>query len=333
MTLADRFFANAEGQVWALDRATGDTRFLEDGTATEMRATVREQWRCPWPDCLGEITTVSGSNRHHWRHLDGNPHKSAPESEDHLAAKAMLAAWARRQAPKATVREEGTLKEPATRFHRRADVLVTWPEGQQVALEVEYKAFVTADWGRKQDAYTAQGIVCSWAFGHRGKHVTLRRIDSVVRVSLREPAPHVAAAGLPVLVVHPDHQLVGTVVVDGTPEGKGQWWDPANLPGVGVRLPGEGDTKGRLVIEELDACRLDRDRGIVTPAMEQVWADREALTARAAEAAKAYREEQERRLQESRMPLRSVGAGRSPFVPAKGYHCYQCQFRDLVGKN
>lgn len=104
-------------QVWAVDRASGERRFLPDGQALAFKEVAKRDWCCPTPGCDVQITTVSGSaQRHHFRHLQTSPHVSDGESEAHLAAKAMIADWAEGRLahiPGATAAEEiATEKHP-----------------------------------------------------------------------------------------------------------------------------------------------------------------------------------------------------------------------------
>src|SRR5690349_13565123 len=158
-------------QVWAVDRATGEPRFLTEGEAVTLRPIAKAEWRCPVPDCGVQITTVGGSSRrHHFRHNEPAPHASDGESEFHLGAKAMLAEWARARVPDGgSVREEHSVKHPETRQQRIADVMVTWPDGQLTAFEVEYKNYLPEDWAAKQanyDGHDPAPIPCVWVFGH-----------------------------------------------------------------------------------------------------------------------------------------------------------------------
>lgn len=200
-------------QVWALDRATGQPYYLEQGQAPVLRDRARSEWRCPVPGCSVEITTVGGDRRHHFRHLrlEDVPHASDGESEAHLAAKAMLAVWAAaRLPPGTTVREEETVKDPATALHRIADVMVTWPNAAKTAFEVEYKPYTPEAWRQKQADYGTHRVPCVWLLGHtRVKPVpppkgALVEWSNMVKVPALGAA--FAAKGRHVLVINPDDQ-------------------------------------------------------------------------------------------------------------------------------
>ena len=164
--------------------------------------------------------------------------------------------------------------------------------------------------------------------------------------------PHaVAARGLPVLHVNPEERLIGTVVVDGDPEDMHGWWTPGRLPNIGRRLPRAGDYLGRLVVCSIDDCRLDPIRGLVTPVMDEVAAEREAR----AERARPLQEEASRRNSERALALQRQNAQHAPPTedpvpstpqapptvssasapaatpPGPAYHCIQCAHREIVG--
>ncbi len=137
-------------------------------------------------------------------------------------------------------------------------------------------------------------VVAVWLFGHLHRYLAQpprpagqpegRPWDEVL---LRELPRAVAAAGMPVLHVNPLERTVGTVVVDGVPldqaRKRPRWSAHDDLSHVGLRLPRAGDFQGRLVVCPVDDCRLDPDRGLVTPAMDAAAASRIAVDAAAEE--------------------------------------------------
>lgn len=284
-------------QVWAVDRASGEPRFLPDGEALAWRAVAKAEWRCPVPDCGVQITTVGGSSRrHHFRHNEPAPHASDGESEFHLGAKAMLAEWARQRVPEgALVREEHSVKHPATNQQRIADVMVTWPDGRLTAFEVEYKNYAPEDWAAKQadyDSHHTGPVPCLWVFGHtkikRPRAGSFDADDDPRNVRLPLLAQRWLAAGRPVLAVNPVTREVSTLLARYSPDGH---------PG----YPRATDTLGHLHVDSLDACDLDADRGIVTPTMRLVDAaekHREELRRREAETERS-RLDAERKQQEA----------------------------------
>lgn len=284
-------------QVWAVDRATDEPRFLPDGEAVALRPVAKAEWRCPVPDCGVQITTVGGSSRrHHFRHNEPAPHASDGESEFHLGAKAMIAEWARARVPDgADVCEEHSVKHPETRQQRIADVMVTWPDGQLTAFEVEYKNYAPEHWAAKQanyDGHDPAPVPCVWVFGHtkiKRPRAGSYDFDADPRnVRLPLLGQRWLAAGRPVLAVNPVTREVGTLLAEFSRDGH---------PG----YPRPTDTLGRLHVDPLDACDLDPVRGIVTPTMRLVDAAeerREELRRREAEA-EHKRQEADRKRREA----------------------------------
>ena len=85
----------------------------------------------------------------------------------------MLAAWAKSH-PEKSVREEETIKDAASRMHRRADVMATLTTtGTKVAFEVEYKPFSPEEWAAKHAEYLALGIIPVCVFGHTHRYLDL----------------------------------------------------------------------------------------------------------------------------------------------------------------
>lgn len=151
------------GFVWGVDRRTGDPWFLPDGTAELNRAHVKSFIRCPVPDCAAQLTTVSLTRgRDHLRHLtDGLP-KHSVESRAHSQGCAAVHQWLRGRYPRSTViREEYTNAEG----ERRADVLLTGPQGHRIAFEVQYSPLTQQAWQERHESYRRQGIVDVWLFG------------------------------------------------------------------------------------------------------------------------------------------------------------------------
>lgn len=259
-------------QVWAVDRNTGEPRYLEEGQALVVRAQAKAEWRCPVPGCLVEITTVSGNRRHHFRHNQPAPHPSDGESEAHLAAKAMLAEWASARLPDgASVREEETVKDPATSMHRIADVMVTWPNGDKTAFEVEYKPYTPDAWRTKQTDYDSKSVPCAWLLGHTKVKPARQRSHALGDCSNLVKVPALGAAfaadGRHILVVNPVTKQVGTLAGD------------RDFTERVTRFAGEA----WLALDAIDECHLDPVLGLVTPTMRRI------------DAAVAAREEARRR--------------------------------------
>ncbi|NYI99951.1 hypothetical protein HNR19_000650 [Nocardioides thalensis] len=256
------FLDREKAQVWAVDRASREPRYIDVGLADALRETARSEWRCPFPGCDSVISTRGGSKRDHFWHPNGTPHVSDGESEAHLGAKAMLAAWAALQAPGGAAVEEEmvSLKEPSTALYRRADVMVTWPDRAKTAFEVEYKNFLVADWERKQADYDREKVACVWLLGHtRLRHRETFTSDEGVEIAAVRLSPLAGAwadAGRYVLVVNPVTRQIGTIAGDRAFTCRPNDWHDD----VWLRL------------DALDDCDLDHRLGIVTPAMRLILA-------------------------------------------------------------
>lgn len=253
-------------QVWAVDRATGEPVYLPPGGADALRETARANLRCPYPGCDAVISTRGKSKRDHFFHPYGTPHATGGESENHLAAKTLIRAWAaKRLPPGASVREEHSIKDPATAVHRIADVMVTWPLATgMTAFEVEYKQFAVDDWRTKQNDYDRKNINCVWLIGHTRVRRYRPNDDTgewanVVRV----PAlAHGWVPGGHVLIIDPATRTIGTLAADRDFTRR-------------VKYP---DWEAWLALDSIDDCTLDPIRGLITPTMRRIE-DHEAAEA------------------------------------------------------
>lgn len=245
------FLAGETRQVWALRRDTSAPVFLDVGEAAAMREFTKQHLRCLYPRCEATLSTRGGSKRDHFFHVGTVPHETGRETENHLAAKAMLAEWLRRQVPDgATVHEEQTVKNPKTSVHRRPDVLATGQTGRRVAFEVEYKSWPIVEWERKQEDLDSEGIVCLWLIGHTRVRPGISEPVSSNLVRLPALAAEMARRGSPLLVVNPATREIGTLTDSR-----------------GDRLyDGRGEIAW-LQVDALDDCRFSPTLGIRTPAM------------------------------------------------------------------
>lgn len=250
-------------QVWALDRVTGESVYLEDGHAHQLRPRTRASLRCPYPDCVGQITTVGGGKRHHFRHLTETTHPGGPESLHHVEAKLMIADWFRHCADVATVRIEATVAGT----DRRADVLVEPRDDRPLAVEVEYKSFTAEAALAKRADYESAGVDCLWLLGHSRVRAWP---DQSGRVQVPGFAAVLVADGARVLVVNPSRREVGTL---------------SNYDHLETRYTG-AYTTARIVIAPLVDCwheTVANNRFIGTPAdLRHDATAQEAATKRAA---------------------------------------------------
>ncbi|MCB0906926.1 MAG: hypothetical protein KDB63_07400 [Nocardioidaceae bacterium] len=233
-------------QVWALDRVTGASVYLEDGDAQALRPRTRSDLRCPYPDCVGAITTVGGEKRHHFRHLTDTTHPGGPESLHHVESKLMIADWFRRNATGARIQIESAVAGT----DRRADVLVAPLDGRPLAVEVEYKSFTIEAALAKRADYQAAGVDCLWLLGHSRVRAWP---DESGRVQLPAFAAVLVEDGARLLVVNPSTREIGTL---------------GNHANVEARYAGE-HTTARISIAPLAECwheTATTNRFIGTPA-------------------------------------------------------------------
>ena len=161
--------------VWARHKDGGGLYRLADGDARAVKAWAKEHLECCMPDCRDRrLTTVA----RHPRRRDGFSHYAGSgghngESEAHQQAKVALQAWVQD-----TLGGQGVtaVTEQASADRSRvADVMVTWPDGRQVALEVQYAALTVEQWRQRHESYRAQGITAVWLLGHTGRHLRTAR--------------------------------------------------------------------------------------------------------------------------------------------------------------
>ena len=263
-----RSFTHAGGEecfVYARDRRQpGVPYFLEDVPVTdEVRAVTRESLECPVPGCASPRLKVVNRKRKRngFSHLPGAG-GHADESMWHTQAKLMLLHWVHTRYPEC----HAALEVPIGDRERVADVLVTFPGGQQVALEVQYSA--EPNWQDRHASYQRCGITDVWLLGHRSKHLILDRDGQVTVTTLHR---EILQAGLPLLWVNPDGRI-GTG--HHTSRGYKVPPDPDN------RLPLD------LAIDPLDKCVLTPS-GLRTPTLDALTKGKASLEALRAEEAAA----------------------------------------------
>ena len=181
--------------------------FLADGNAHAERAFTKSELMCPIPGCLTpDLTTVARRPpwRQHYRHLLTNS-GHAPERQFHVEAKARIAEWVQAQHPDATV----IIEQPTNSARERvADVMVTFREGERVAIEIQYSALTVEEWQTRHDSYQAQGIVDVWCFGHVGAQ--LRTVGEKLR--LNDVHRAVARTGTAITWFNPVQLLIGYAI-------------------------------------------------------------------------------------------------------------------------
>ena len=271
---------------------TGPLFYLEDGQAASLRSWAKEHLECFIPRCPDRaLTTVS---RRYKR--DGFTHRAGAgrhsrESLFHEQGKALVARWVTQRYPTVSV----VIEQASNDRTRRADVMLTWPDGRKVAVEVQYAALSATAWQARHDSYRSQGIVDVWLFGHHGlgreRHLRPARAHTFEDTSdvsgIFELSPvhrAIAAAGMPIFWISPIEEQIGTAVIDGGRLGQRAkaegWHRRPHL--VGPRPPTESDERAALRIDAIWDCGLDSSTGLITPAISAVAQARQLIDDEAA---------------------------------------------------
>ena len=172
----------------------------------------------------------------------------------------MVVSWVRQRYPAVSSIAE---KSTATR-DRRADVMLTWPDGRQAAVEIQYAALPVPAWQERHRSYLAQDITPIWLLGHmppqmRNARPSTDEPEDARADQVRISTLHSAMIGhcAQVLWVNPIDRAVATP------------WVKLHIPGRTVASTPRADTERALVrIDALDSCVLDPERGLITPAMD-----------------------------------------------------------------
>jgi hypothetical protein len=288
-----RFLDRKYRQVWARHRITGEWVFLDRGQATdEMRVYAKAELKCPVRECDVKITARGRSKRDHFVHMTSSGHGEG-EGEWHLQAKALLAEWAQTQ-PGFTGQEEETVSIKDTGRVRRADVMATHSAGAKVAFEVEYNEYTPEKWRAKQADYDSVNVTCTWVFGHLNRYLRQTRKptgwpenQTWDRLQWVELTDAVARAGRPVLFINPvERAIVTAIQTQKSLDEVGadaDWWEYAEHVGTRLAHP-DGRSDVVLVLDPIDTCTLDPVRGLLTPTMVRVEAERALVEKRALEA-------------------------------------------------
>lgn len=214
---------------------------LVDGTAGRLREWVKAELLCPFEECpTPDFTTVNRSKsgrRDGFRHLVGN-FNHAPESLFHLQAKVQLARHIRARHPEVVV----VLEQASNPSRERvADIMITWPDGARVAVEVQYSPLTVDEWRTRHESYAAQGITDIWLFGHIGPQMRAEDAEVTFTAVQRE----IASEGTPVLWFNPVALAVATAITEVS-------WATEKWEVLATRW------RGTIAAEPLTEFRLDR---------------------------------------------------------------------------
>ena len=268
-------------QVYARDRQApaGPLFYLEDNAVdTAMRAFTREPLECFIDDCpQRELVAVHReSKRDGFRHRAGaGGHE--PESLFHDQAKHMIADWIEHlHADAGVCCERGTSDR-----RRRADVMVTWPSGRQLAIEVQYSKLSVQEWRERTDSYRSHGIAVVWLFGHCGHHMKPDKKSGAIK--LNELHQTMRREGHDLLWVNPIHRKLGTVGVRRGPDdfsplrGRTITWNDGYDNTSYLAPPSPHATLGQLLIDPLLDCTVATDSSIRSPALARLHDNQHTL--------------------------------------------------------
>lgn len=250
------------------DNPTSPLFYLPQGEAEACRQLVKDELECPMPTCTDRLLSVvnrSPKRRDGFRHRAGAG-GHAPESVDHLQGKALVLRWLARLQLQQRL-DAGVTYEPEVVVGggaRVADILVTWPSGDRLAIEIQYAALSRRELEARTASYADHGIACVWLLGHRAPHFRSTR----GLVSLGELHHQLIRQGQPLIWINPEEAKVGTGFVrEPTPTLFGTPAPPGSK--IYARRPREDDMKAEFYGSEIEDCDLSPE-GMVLPSVERI---------------------------------------------------------------
>jgi hypothetical protein len=132
------------------------------------------------PNCRGIVHVRGGPEKRtqiHFAHLRGECSWST-ESETlrHLRGKIVLAEWLQKQLPDANLSLEKRLPEP----NRIADILVTYADGRQWAIEFQCAPLDIDEWNLRHTAYLKADIRDIWIIGSNRREKQEAFIEAII---------------------------------------------------------------------------------------------------------------------------------------------------------
>lgn len=296
----ERFFAPVaeSSSTWARYRpdsaadpdagSDGDLVHMPPGEGRRFKQdTNTGRYRCVLPTCDGLLWVVAGDkNLHHWRHRSTPAVEHLPETLWHIAAKAVLAQFARAQRPTALIHDD----DRYTPSRNKPDVWVLWPAsgarpGGDVAFEAQHSGISAPGLKLRTARYINDAIVPVWMFSHLAAPVLGTELHDRAQVRLHE-AHKLAAETAPLRWLNPDERTVATAYVSQAirPDAhRSEDWREGDVkPIVYVRHAGRFDDVVTVSIDRLDDCTLD-ETGLHTPT--DAWIAEQAALADEAETA------------------------------------------------
>lgn len=170
--------------------APGKRVVIGQDPMAELRA-LSDSKRLTCPACGAPVVLKAGEIlAAHFAHASGTicSHPEAePETDSHRAGKAILAAWAAKRLPGATITVEARIEETG----QRADLLIEPAEGGRIAIEFQCSDLSAREWRRRHRVYRRVEIRDLWFLGAarlRYEKGALRPSE-LERIMLRDCAP------------------------------------------------------------------------------------------------------------------------------------------------
>lgn len=235
------------------------------------------------PNCTDRrFSTVSRrSRRDGFRHFTGAGGHSR-ESLFHQQGKALIVRWVTDYYPDIIATTELSTDDGT----RRADVMLTWPDGHQVAVEVQYAALPAADWQARHASYLEQGITPLWLVGHLPHHlpaVPHTDDDRASQVKFTELHQAMSQADVQPLWINPILELIGTSWVTASPTTGLRHPGPTETDRAYPIRPNGSSTTGLFTADPLTACTLT-PAGLTTPTTRSIACSETEYTAARARA-------------------------------------------------
>lgn len=201
-----RFLGTDDVRLVFARTSDGDVVRMPNGEAEGFRADARAGLlTCVVNDCPDKRLIVhSRAARQDGFSHHGNAGGHSGMGYHHLQSQLLVADWLRQRYPATRVELEETTEDG----RRRADVMLTAPNGVQWAFEVQYAGLSVRDWRERHNDYRKRGIVDVWLWGHVPPHLR-REPGTEDTVLLGEVQRAVAEEGMPVLWINPELAEIG----------------------------------------------------------------------------------------------------------------------------
>lgn len=214
--------------------------YLVDGTASDPRVkALAVDMECFLPGCTDRRLRIINRHSSVRTARDGFSHYPGAgghgtESLFHETAKETIRRWVLTHRPDLEVGVE----VPLPVRERVADVMIKWPDGHRLAVEVQYSSLPVGDLEARTDSYRSAGIAVQWVFGHTGAHFrTWTDFDETTWVRFNDLQRAAANAGLGIVWLNPITPSLASPYVTRRPERiRGTWDTPPTADDDWVRV-------------------------------------------------------------------------------------------------